>query len=235
MAVRLALRVPRFLGRCMTPPRIEVVAFDLGGVLVQIVGSWAEAHSRAGIRPHPIASDAAFLSKRGIAIDALSVGALTPDDYYRAVAEASGGAYTADDIHRIHAAWHWAEYPGVDAVVTAIEAAGIATGALSNTSAPHWADRRGPGSQYPSVARLGHAVASHLVGVLKPDVRIFRAFETASGISGDRVLFFDDLPQNVEAARAVGWHAERIVPTTDTAAQLMRALRRHGALGVGPG
>ncbi len=88
----------------MTPPRIEVVAFDLGGVLVQIVGSWAEAHSRAGISPHPIATDAAFLAKRGTAIDAMSIGALTPDDYYRVVAEASGGAYAPDDVHRIHAA-----------------------------------------------------------------------------------------------------------------------------------
>ncbi len=123
----------------------------------------------------------------------------------------------------------------MDAVIAAIDAAGIATGALSNTSEPHWADLRGPQSRYPTVARLRHAVASHLARVLKPDVRIYRAFEAASGISGDRVLFFDDLPQNIEAARAVGWHAERIDPTADTAAQLMAALRRHGVLGVGPG
>ncbi|TAJ19925.1 MAG: hypothetical protein EPO65_05290, partial [Dehalococcoidia bacterium] len=123
---------------------IACVVFDLGGVLVQIVGSWAEAHERAGLAPHPIVSDAAFLQSRGASIDAMSTGRITPDDYYAAVAEASRGVYTPDDARQIHLAWHWAEYPGVDAVIEAIEAAGIATGALSNTSAPHWADLRGP-------------------------------------------------------------------------------------------
>ena len=214
----------------MTSQPVACVVFDLGGVLVQIVRSWGEAHTRAGLPPHPIASDATFLAKRGALVDAMSVGRLKPDAYYAGVAGASGGAYTADEVRRIHLAWHWAEYPGVDAVVAAIEAAGIASGALSNTSAPHWSDLRGPQSRYPTVARLQHAVASHLAGVLKPDPAIYRAFEAASGQPTSRLLFFDDLPENVEAARALGWRAERIDPTGDTAAQLFAALRTHGVL-----
>lgn len=214
----------------MTSEPVACVVFDLGGVLVQIARSWAEAHTRAGFPPHPIASDAGFLARHGTLVDAMSVGRLEPDAYYVGVAEASGGAYTADEVRRIHHAWHWAEYPGVDTVIAAIEAAGIATGALSNTSAPHWADLRGPQSRYPTVARLQHAVASHLAGVLKPDPAIYRAFEVTSGQPASRVLFFDDLPENVEAARALGWRAERIDPTGDTAAQLSAALRRHGVL-----
>lgn len=213
----------------MTEP-VACVVFDLGGVLVQIVRSWIEACTRAGIPPHPIASDATFLARRGTLVDAMSVGRLEPDAYYAATAEASGGVYAADDVRRIHAAWHWAEYPGVDAVVEAIEAAGIATGALSNTSAPHWADLRGPQSQFPTVARLQYAVASHLAGVLKPSPAIYHAFEAASGQPASLLLFFDDLPENVEAARALGWRAEQIDPMGDTAAQLMAAVQRHGVL-----
>jgi FMN phosphatase YigB (HAD superfamily) len=41
---------------------------------------------------------------------------------------------------------------------------------------------RGPASRYPTVARLHHAVASHLAGVLKPDPAIYRAVEKASGM-----------------------------------------------------
>lgn len=214
----------------MTGP-IDLVVFDLGGVLVQIVHSWAEAHARAALRPHPIAEDAAFLSRRASLLDALSLGRIAPDEYYAGVAAASGGVYTPDDARRIHLAWHWAEYPGVDAVVEEIEASGVLTGALSNTSAPHWADLRGPESRYPTVARLRYTVASHLAGALKPDATIYRALEDASGVSAARLLFFDDLPENVEAARSLGWRAERIDPAGDTAGQIWAALRQHGVLG----
>lgn len=213
----------------MTAP-INLVVFDLGGVLVQIVRSWGEAHTRAGLPPHPIAEDAAFLARRAPALDALSTGRIAPAEYYAGVAEASRGVYSPDDVRRIHLAWHWAEYPGVDTVIEAIEASGILTGALSNTSEPHWADLRGPDSRYPTVARLRHAVASHLTGVLKPDAAIYRVFEEASGIAPERLLFFDDLAENVEAARRRGWRAERIDPTASTADQLLAALRRHGVL-----
>lgn len=226
----MALRLPRGGGRLVTGPRIDLVVFDLGGVLVQIVHSWAEAHARAGLPPHPIVEDGAFLARRAPLLDALSIGRITPADYYTGVADASRGVYAPDEVERIHLAWHWAEYPGVDAVVEAIEATGIATGALSNTSAPHWADLRGPESRYPTVARLQYAVASHLTGVLKPDASIYRAFEEVSGRLGSRLLYFDDLAENVEAARTLGWRAERIDPAADTAAQLRAALRRHGVV-----
>lgn len=229
MATRLALRISRHRGGTSVSEPIDLVVFDLGGVLVQIVRSWGEAHARAGLPAHPIAADAAFLARRAPLLDALSVGHIAPDEYYTGVAEASRGVYSPDDVRRIHLAWHWAEYPGVDAVVEAIEASGVLTGALSNTSEPHWADLRGPESRYPTVARLRHAVASHLAGVLKPDPSIYRAFEETSGVPASRLLYFDDLAENVEAARSIGWRAERIDPG-DTAAQLLAALRRHGVV-----
>jgi len=209
---------------------VNLIVFDLGGVLVQIARSWGEAHARAGLPPHSIAGDAAFLARRAPLLDALSIGRIAPAEYYAGVAEVSDSVYTPDDVRRIHLAWHWAEYPGVGTVVEAIEASGVLTGALSNTSEPHWADLRGPDSRYPTVARLRHAVASHLAGVLKPDAAIYRAFEEVSGIPAARLLFFDDLPENVEAARGLGWRAEWIDPTGDPAAQLRAALRRHDVL-----
>ena len=48
------------------------------------------------------------------------------------------------------------------------------------------------------------------------------------------ILFFDDDPANVEAARARGWRAERIDAAGDTAAQLLDALRRHAVIGSAP-
>ena len=211
-------------------PAVDVVVYDLGGVLVQIVRTWGEAHARAGLHPHPVVDDPAFHARRVPLLDALSTGRITPRDYYAGAAEASRGVYTPDETERIHLAWHWAEYPGVDAVVEAIETAGVTTGALSNTSEPHWADLLDAGGRYPTVRRLRHRVASHLAGVLKPEPAIYRAFEAAAGRPPGRLLYFDDLMENVEAARALGWNAERVDPTADPAAQLREVLRRYGVI-----
>ena len=73
-----------------------------------------------------------------------------------------------------------------------------------------------------------HPHARHLLGLLKPGVEIYRAFERQTGFGPGEILFFDDLAENVQAARAVGWHAEVIDHTADTAPQIAGHLQRHG-------
>jgi HAD superfamily hydrolase (TIGR01509 family) len=46
---------------------------------------------------------------------------------------------------------------------------------------------------------------SHEVGVRKPDAGFFRACENQAGCAPDECLFVDDMPINVEGARALGW------------------------------
>jgi FMN phosphatase YigB (HAD superfamily) len=65
---------------------------------------------------------------------------------------------------------------------------------------------------------------------IKPAPDIYRAFEKATGRSGSQILFFDDLAENVAAAKSLGWHAERIDPTAPTDAQLRRHLAAYGVL-----
>lgn len=207
---------------------VDLVVFDLGGVLVQIVRSWDEAHRRAGYPPEALPSHDAWMSERAALARAHQVGEITPDEWARAIANASGGRYTPGDAVRILEAWQWAEYPGVDRLVEAIDAAAIETGALSNTNAVHWSVLRPETGEprFPTVARLRHAHASHLLRVAKPGPGIFAAFEERTGFRGDRILFFDDLDENVAAARAAGWHAEHIDHRGDTAEQMHACLRR---------
>ncbi len=216
------------------PPRI--VVFDLGGVLVRIVRSWTEAHAAAGLPPHSICEAEAFDRARRELAQAHQVGAITPSEYYAGIARVSRGAYTAEHAEAILTAWQSEEYPGVDAVVTAIEDAGAETGALSNTNAAHWAvlrpDVSGAASapRFPTVARLRHAHASHLLRLAKPDPAIYGAFEGATGFAASDILFFDDLEENVAAAQARGWRAEVIDHAGDTASQLQAHLEGHGLL-----
>jgi putative hydrolase of the HAD superfamily len=50
-------------------------------------------------------------------------------------------------------------------------------------------------------------VYSHEVGLLKPDPRIFALTAQRLGVLPHEVVFLDDVPGHVEAARTAGWHA----------------------------
>jgi len=130
-----------------------------------------------------------------------------------------------EEVRRIHDAWLTEEYVGVDAVIRRlVSLPHIETALLSNTNQCHW--RRH--TDFPTASLLKHLHASHLLGHAKPGLEIFRAFERAVGYSGADVLFFDDVQENIGAARSLGWQAELIDYTGDTAAQLSRHLTRHG-------
>ncbi len=72
---------------------------------------------------------------------------------------------------------------------------------------------------YPAFRALLHRGASHLYGLVKPWPEIYRRFTRELGASPGEILFFDDREENVIAARAEGWRAERI----DAARRMRRA------------
>jgi putative hydrolase of the HAD superfamily len=67
-------------------------------------------------------------------------------------------------------------------------------------------------------------VLSHEVGVRKPDPRIYAACQRQAGCAPAECLFLDDLPTNVEAARAYGWRGIVYRPGEG----LRRQLARYG-------
>ena len=75
---------------------------------------------------------------------------------------------------------------------------------LSNTNAIH-ADRFL--KQFADTLRhFDHLVLSHEVNVRKPNPRIYHHACERAGTPAGQCLFVDDLPANVEGARACGWH-----------------------------
>ena len=138
------------------------------------------------------------------------------------------GAYSPDEIAMIHDAWLIEEYPGVRTLVDDLHRlGGVETGMLSNTNARHWARRE---RDFTTAGLLGSQHASHLLGLAKPDPAIFRAFERRTGQAPGGIVFFDDLPENVDAARRAGWRGVLIDHVGDTAAQMRSALRDLGVL-----
>ena len=91
---------------------------------------------------------------------------------------------------------------------------------LSNTNELHFAQFR---KQFDAVLSLfDDLLASHLVGLRKPDPAIYRLIEQRSRCRPEECLFIDDLAANVAAAEALGWQAIRYDEGTDLAGELAR-------------
>ena len=206
---------------------IRMVCFDAGGVLVRICRSWEEGCAAVGLDVRPRDdSDDARRRRRALNADYQS-GKIECEAFFAAMADTSGGAYTADEIRRVHHAWIVDEYAGVRELIRDIRETGKAmTGLLSNTNAAHW-EQMSRASM--AVFDVDHAHASHLLGFVKPDEAIFRTFEERSGFAAHEILLFDDLEANIEGAQAAGWRTRLIDHEGDTAAQMRMHL---GALGL---
>ncbi len=211
----------------------RVVCFDLGGVLVRICRTWAEACAKAGVPERKLEglSSESWMARRKVVGDRYQIGLIGCDAYHSQLAEDASGAYSSGELRRIHDAWTLDEYPGVLELVSALNALPhVTTACLSNTNHAHWVRLASLDGleEYPCVLALNQRLASHLLGCAKPDTRIYElalaTFAERSGLRPSDVFFFDDLEENVAGARAAGWNAFQVDPTGDTAEQMRRVL-----------
>jgi putative hydrolase of the HAD superfamily len=204
---------------------VRLVVFDAGGLIVRVETSWDAAQARAGIPLDERTRTAEFLALSRTAAEEHNRGEIDAPSFIARVAAASG--LSRRQVEGILEAWIGDEYPGWDAVLDRLGRDGVETALLSNTNDFHW-EFMAPGGaragRYPAITRLDHLFASHRLGLMKPDPATYRAVQTATGYSGQSILFFDDRPENVAAAKALGWRAVQIDPTGDPAAQILRTL-----------
>ncbi|MGE3973997.1 MAG: HAD family hydrolase [Bdellovibrionales bacterium] len=109
--------------------------------------------------------------------------------------------------------------PGVADVLKAIRSH-VPLYALSNTNALHL-------EHYKNMKGMEHfnvIFASHLLGYRKPQREIFETVLSRIGIEPHEALFVDDMPENVQAAREVGLHAEVCMTSSE---QLLKIFERY--------
>lgn len=215
--------------------RIGLVCFDWGGVILRICRDWAEACAAAGLDVRPGAEGGEHAPQRREIVRAHQEGRLEFEEYTRRLAIAFGGAYTPAEIARIHDAWLLHEYPGVASLIDDLHArSGIRTALLSNTNQRHLlrglSREEGGRGEFPTAHRVHHRLYSHREGCSKPGIEFYRALHRRTGVDPGEVLSFDDLEENVLAARGLGWHAVRVDPLGDTPAQMRSVLRDFGLL-----
>lgn len=216
----------------MTSP--PLILFDLGGVLVRICRTWEEAcaHANIEVRDASRFREPALAARRKHFHHLHQTGQIACKAYFAAISESTGGLYTADEVRRIHSAWTLDDYPGVADLIRRLRRAGLRTACLSNTNQSHWNIlHRGDGprrERSAAVTSLHTHLASHIMGAAKPDESIYRLAEESLGVEPDSIVFFDDLVENIDAARARRWQAHQIDHTGDPAAQIEARLNAAG-------
>lgn len=201
----------------------RLVCFDLGGVLIRICRSWEEGCKRAGIDPNRGWSPSGSNGRHMSIVRDYTIGAIGTDEFLQSLERASGAVYSVEEFRRIHDAWTMDPYPGVVDLINKLHQAGTPLACLSNTNESHWSKLV---TQAP-VTTLRHQHASHLIGRAKPDEEIFHWFVRNVDVSPEQIVFFDDLADNVAAAKRVGWDAVQVDHQGDTAGQIEAALRRR--------
>ncbi|QNN22901.1 HAD-IA family hydrolase [Planctomycetales bacterium ZRK34] len=209
----------------MSKPEIQVVCFDLGGVLLRCVDGWHHACERAGLPMHESLIDPANRNTIVSASNQMEIGAITPQQFTEQIAAVSD--YTAAEAMRVLECWLLDLYPGVEALLERLLGAPITVALLSNTNAAHWQIFEAEPC-YAPVMRIPHLFASHQVKARKPNAAIYEHVETALGVEPQSILFFDDLEENINGAVWQHWHTERIDPAKDTAPQIEKHLARYG-------
>jgi putative hydrolase of the HAD superfamily len=85
--------------------------------------------------------------------------------------------------------------------------------AFTNTNAAHMAEWQ---ARYPEVpAAFDGIFASHQLGRRKPEAAAFEVVVDAIGVHPASIVFFDDVAENVEGARAAGLRAVHVRTPAD--------------------
>ena len=206
---------------------IRLVCFDLGGVVIRICRTWAQGCAAAGMTVRDPGLWRRARPARRQLIDELQTGRIDGATFAARASELVAGLYSPAEILDVHNAWLLDEYPDIGDLIDRVHEAGLDTAALSNTNHEHL-ERI---ARLPAVTRLHHLLASHQMGLHKPDPLIYRRLQEQLGYRAREIIFFDDTQENVIAADGVGWRAHLIDPEADTAQQIAAILHEESVVG----
>ena len=179
--------------------RSRTVVFDLGEVLVPSGGVIPRLAGELGITVEEFVP--AYWSGRA----AFDLGG-SAEEYWTGVLAALGRAPEPELLGLLSEvdSVKWSTLPQVSADLLAhLQGRGERLGVLSNAPGPLAAAVRT--AQWS--AGIAHLVFSAEVALAKPDPEIYAHADSVYGTEPGDVVFFDDKPENVEAARAHGWDA----------------------------
>jgi putative hydrolase of the HAD superfamily len=201
------------------PDQIELILFDVGGVLVELTGAsaleWTEGRM-----------DEEELRRRWLASTAVrkyETGQSDSDEFARGVVGEFELPVTPDDFLREFSMRPKGPYSGAADLLRALSGT-FRLATLSNTNEIHWSRFQ----EFGILDFLQDHFASHKIGLLKPHMAAFQHVVEATGVPPEYILFLDDYQLNVDGAKAVGMNAYRVSGASGARARLedLRLLER---------
>ena len=181
---------------------VEMVLFDLGGVLLQLQGV-PSMRELSGIS----SDDELWNRWLGCPwVRRFESGAYSDADFARGVVDDWGLSISPSAFLQEFRTWPSGPLPGAEALLTEVMAR-VPVGCFSNTNALHWNEHL---AGWPLVQLLETRFLSFEIGLLKPDRQAFDYVADKVGPPPGQVLFLDDNLANVEGAIAAGFSAVRV-------------------------
>jgi putative hydrolase of the HAD superfamily len=199
---------------------IDVVLFDLGGVLIDFGGVGA-MRELAGIE----SDDEVW--RRWLTcpwVRSFEGGHCSEEDFATGVIRDWGLRVEPARFLDAFRSWPGGPLPGADTLLRTVQHR-VPAGCLSNTNSLHWQDQF---ARWPLLDAFDYRFLSFEVGYVKPDQELFDHVAGVLSLSPDRVLFLDDNAVNVEGATAAGFTALQVRGVDEA----RRALVATGVLGA---
>lgn len=186
----------------MTGQAIDIVLFDLGGVLIEL-GGVESMRELSGIE----SDDELWRRWLGCPwVRSYERGECSADEFASGVVDDWGLTVEPATFLAAFAAWPLGPLPGAESLVARVRRS-VPVGCLSNTNSLHWDDHFG---DWPILSGFDYRFLSFELGLLKPDREVFDHVAELLPAPPERILFLDDNQLNVDGARDAGFAATHV-------------------------
>lgn len=183
--------------------KIEVVVFDVGGVLVEMKG----VPTMLGWLGNRVNADEMWkLWLSSPVVREFERGRATPEEFAEQIIQELSLPVGKEEFLAAFKSWLTGLYPGALEVVRSVPAR-FTRATLCNTSVLHWPRLM---EEFELGPAFQHHFASHLTGRIKPDAAAFQLVLDTLHCKPSTVFFLDDNTINVDSARQMGMHAQRV-------------------------
>ena len=195
--------------------KIDVLLFDLGGVLVEFSGVRDLAVLLQGRLSE---SEIMEQMSRYLPSEQFGLGKLSSRDFGERFVRDWNIELSPEDFLREFQSWSKRLLPGTVELLALLRPQ-FRLAALSNSNELHWERNI---NDLGITGLFEVAISSHQVGLYKPDPQMYLTALNRLGVSPDRVMFFDDVPANVTAASALGICAFQVEGVEGVRSRLMQ-------------
>jgi len=179
---------------------VKVIIFDLGGVIVEV--DYQRFLKEMSQATNIAVSELIQLSADGI-MKNFSTGFITGAQFHELICKKLGQALSLEAMKQLWLFVLGKQKDDVVQIITSLQK-NYSLALLSNTDPWHFEFCR---QQFPILKNFKHVFLSYEEHVLKPDPQFYQIATSKMNMRPTDCLFIDDLLENIQSARNVGFHA----------------------------